>query len=145
MNNYGTFKLGTYTTYHAQIKRKRSHGLEMSSAGGRKVLEAKGKGRKTLSFNAKSLLRSLPGRRDFELVFKEGVSLASQHLVIYARLNQLSVHRLGLSVSRKLGNAVLRNRIKRLLKESMRKVFEEIPLSADFVIIARKSSQRETG
>jgi ribonuclease P protein component len=90
----------------------------------------------------KSLLRSLTGRRDFELVFKEGVSLASQHLVIYARLNQLSFHRLGLSVSRKLGNAVLRNRIKRLLKESMRKVLEEIPLSADFVIIARKSSAK---
>jgi ribonuclease P protein component len=90
----------------------------------------------------KSLLRSLPVRRDFELVFKEGMSLASQHLVIYARPNQLSVQRLGLSVSRKLGNAVLRNRIKRLLKESMRKLVEEIPLSADFVIIARKSSAK---
>jgi ribonuclease P protein component len=88
----------------------------------------------------KSLLRSLTGRRDFDLVFKEGASLASQHLVIYARLNQLGFHRLGLAVGRKLGNAVVRNRIKRLLRESMRKVLEEIPLRTDFVIIARKSS-----
>jgi ribonuclease P protein component len=90
----------------------------------------------------RSLLRSLTGKRDFELVFKEGVCLASQYLVIYARMNQLNIKRLGLSVSRKLGSAVMRNRIKRLLRESMRTVLEEIPSGCDVVIIAKKSSTK---
>jgi len=82
----------------------------------------------------------LTKRRDFELVFSDGVNLASRYLVIYARPNELSFNRLGLSVGKKLGNAVTRNRIKRLLREAMRKVIEEIPLNCDFVIVAKRSS-----
>ena len=88
----------------------------------------------------KKLLRSLTKRRDFELVFKEGDSLSSEHLVMYARLNELNYNRLGLSVGKKIGNAVTRNRIKRLLKEAMRRVLGEFPLNYDFVIIATRSS-----
>jgi len=74
------------------------------------------------------------------LVFRDGVNLASRYLVIYARTNELSFNRLGLSVGKKLGNAVTRNRIKRLLREAMRKVIEGIPLNCDFVIVAKRSS-----
>jgi len=74
------------------------------------------------------------------LVFRDGVNLASRYLVIYARPNELSFNRLGLSVGKKLGNAVTRNRIKRLLREAMRKVIEGIPLNCDFVIVAKRSS-----
>jgi len=88
----------------------------------------------------KIFLRSLTKRRDFELVFRDGVNLASRYLVIYARPNELSFNRLGLSVGKKLGNAVTRNRIKRLLREAMRKVIEGIPLNCDFVIVAKRSS-----
>ena len=85
-------------------------------------------------------LRSLTKRRDFDFVFKKGASLASKSLVIYARPNELNFSRLGLSVSRKIGKAVTRNRIKRLLREVMRKMSGDIPLHCDFVFVARKLS-----
>jgi ribonuclease P protein component len=74
------------------------------------------------------------------LVFKNGVSSASKYLVMYARPNELNFNRLGLSVGKKAGKAVTRNRIKRLLREAMRRLLQGLPLNYDFVIIARKSS-----
>jgi ribonuclease P protein component len=74
------------------------------------------------------------------LVFKNGVSSASKYLVMYARPNELNFNRLGLSVGKKAGKAVTRNRIKRLLREAMRRLLQGLPLNHDFVIIARKSS-----
>ena len=74
------------------------------------------------------------------MVFKEGVTLASKYLVMYARPNKLTFSRLGLSVGKKTGNAVIRNRIKRLLREAMRKLLRGRSFNYDFVIIARKSS-----
>lgn len=88
----------------------------------------------------KGPFRSLTKRRDFEAVFREGVSSASRRIVFYSRPNELGESRLGLSVSRKLGKAVLRNRLKRLLREAMRKGLEGLLLSYDFVIIARRGS-----
>lgn len=85
-------------------------------------------------------LRSLTKRRDFESVFKQGVSSASKNLVMYAKPNDLGWNRLGLSVSKKIGKAVTRNRIKRLLREAMRKALEEFFLNYDFVLIAKRSS-----
>lgn len=74
------------------------------------------------------------------MVFKNGVSSASKYLVMYARPNELNFNRLGLSVGKKAGKAVTRNRIKRLLREAMRRLLQGLPLNHDFVIIARKSS-----
>jgi ribonuclease P protein component len=74
------------------------------------------------------------------LVFKNGVSSASKYLVMYARPNKLNFNRLGLSVGKKAGKAVTRNRIKRLLREVMRGLSLSTPLNYDFVIIARKPS-----
>ena len=88
----------------------------------------------------KNSLRSLAKRRDFELVFKKGLSSASKYLVIYARPNELDWNRLGLSVSKKIGKAVTRNRIKRLLREAMRKVLGDFLQYYDFVIVAKKTA-----
>lgn len=88
----------------------------------------------------KNSLRSLAKRRDFELVFKKGLSSASKYLVIYARPNELNWNRLGLSVSKKIGKAVTRNRIKRLLREAMRKVLGDFLQHYDFVIVAKKTA-----
>jgi ribonuclease P protein component len=87
-------------------------------------------------------LRSIRKRRDFELVFKEGISFRSQYLVLYARPNELNINRLGLSVSKKIGKAVIRNRIRRLLKEAVKKLFRDSTVSYDVVIVARKLSAK---
>jgi len=70
--------------------------------------------------------------------------LSSHYLVIYARPNELNCNRLGLSVSKKIGNAVVRNRIKRLLRESLRNFLHEWPFFYDFVIVAKKTSVQGT-
>jgi ribonuclease P protein component len=88
----------------------------------------------------KKPLRSLRKKRDFELVFKSGVVSRSRNLVLHARPNELGFHRLGLSVSKKIGKAVTRNRIKRLLREAVRKTMEEAPSNYDFVLVAKKPS-----
>ena len=85
-------------------------------------------------------LRSLTRKRDFEAVFREGVNTAFRYVVIYARPNGLKMTRLGLSVSKKVGKAVVRNRLKRLLRVAMRKGSEGLRLGYDFIVIARKSS-----
>ncbi|MBE0426341.1 MAG: ribonuclease P protein component [Nitrospirae bacterium] len=85
-------------------------------------------------------MRSLTRKRDFESVFKAGIALASKYLVIYAKNNKFDYNRLGLSVSKKTGGAVKRNRIKRLLREAMRKLSGELPPNYDFVIVARRAS-----
>ena len=59
---------------------------------------------------------------------------------MYARPNELSFNRLGLSVGKKAGKAVTRNRIRRLLREAMRGLLAGTSLNYDFVIIARRSS-----
>lgn len=87
---------------------------------------------------------SLSKRRDYELVFKEGVNSVSKNLVAYARANELDVNRLGLSVSKKIGRAVIRNRIKRLIREAVKKISWKMPVGYDFVFIARKDSVRST-
>ena len=74
------------------------------------------------------------------MVFQQGVNSASKYIVVYARPNELGISRLGLSVSKKIGKAVIRNRLRRLLREAFRKGLEGLSLNYDFVIIARKSS-----
>jgi ribonuclease P protein component len=85
-------------------------------------------------------LRSLSERRDFEKVFRQGEKSSLRHLVIYTRPNDLSAARLGLAVSRKIGKAVVRNRIRRLFKEAMRTCAGDNIAGRDFVLVAKKSS-----
>lgn len=79
---------------------------------------------------------------DFQAILKGKLSRPSGPLVVYARPNTLDVHRLGLSVGRRVGNAVMRNRIKRRLREAFRHVQHTIPCAGaavhmDMVIVVR--------
>lgn len=76
---------------------------------------------------------------EFERVYRQGRSHANRHLVLYAfpRMDE-GTARLGVSVSRKVGGAVDRNRVKRLLRQAFADRREGIRKSYDFVIVARR-------
>jgi ribonuclease P protein component len=76
---------------------------------------------------------------DFDRVFREGRSHATRHLVLYEfpRADADGDPRLGVSVGRKVGGAVERNRVKRVLREAFWAVAPELPDGRDFVLVAR--------
>ncbi len=76
---------------------------------------------------------------EFQAVFKKGKSVANRQFVIYMLEKEEQNHfRIGLSVSKKIGNAVMRNRIKRCIRQAFHELEEQISHNKDFVIIARK-------
>ncbi|WP_026691794.1 ribonuclease P protein component [Alteribacter aurantiacus] len=80
----------------------------------------------------------LKKNEDFQLVFKGGFSVANRQFVVYQRKTETNPHlRVGLSVSKKVGNAVTRNRVKRLIREVIRELEPQMK-NRDYVIIARK-------
>ncbi len=79
----------------------------------------------------------LKRNEDFRQAYSRGKSLASKYLVIYLYPNQQSQNRIGFSVSKKLGNAVVRNRIKRLLREGIRQLLPRLESGHDIIFIAR--------
>ncbi len=83
---------------------------------------------------------SLTLKRDFKDVFDNGSRSSSHYLVIYAQPNGLSLSRLGLSVGKKVGTAVTRNRVKRRLRAVVRTLLQEMPATCDMVIVARPAA-----
>ncbi len=77
---------------------------------------------------------------DFDTVYQSDVFAADDFLVIRASRNDRGVTRLGLSVSRKVGNAVVRNRWKRLIREAFRVQRIEMPEGLDLVVRPRKGA-----
>jgi ribonuclease P protein component len=76
-------------------------------------------------------------RAEFDRVFTFGRSVADRRFVLYSRENELGWSRLGLVVGRKVGGAVQRNRIKRLLREAFRLSKSELPTGQDLVVVVR--------
>ena len=76
---------------------------------------------------------------DFQLVFKKGQSSANRQFVVYVLEKPEQEHfRIGLSVSKKLGNAVVRNQIKRYIRQAFLELKDDIDVGKDYIIIARK-------
>ena len=77
--------------------------------------------------------------KEFQEAFQKGQSFANRQFVVYALTKEGQDHfRIGLSVSKKIGNAVARNRIKRYIKQSILELNEQLQTGSDYVIIARK-------
>ena len=78
---------------------------------------------------------------DFKLVYDRRRSVSDHWLIVYARENGLPYLRLGLSVSRKYGQATRRNRLRRLYREAFRLTRHEMPVGLDLVLIPRKPEE----
>ena len=80
---------------------------------------------------------SLKKHKDFQHVYKKGSSYANKYLVMYVLENQTEGNRLGISVSKKVGNSVVRHRVTRLVRESYRLHEDMFNSGLDIVIVAR--------
>lgn len=77
--------------------------------------------------------------KDFQEAFKNGRSFANRQFVVYVlQKKEQEYFRIGLSVSKKIGNAVTRNRIKRYIRQAVFELKDRININVDYVIIARR-------
>lgn len=83
---------------------------------------------------------SLKKNRQFQFVYKNGRSRANKYLVMYIKENGLGINRIGISVSKKVGNSVVRHRVTRLVRESYRLHENIFNSGLDMVIVARVST-----
>ena len=87
---------------------------------------------------------SLKKNKDFQTVYQKGTSFANRYLVMYILENQYNRNRLGISVSKKVGNSVVRHRITRLIREIYRLNEMSFKTGLDMVIIARPAAKGKT-
>ena len=81
-------------------------------------------------------------RGDFDAVYRAGKRRSSSHFTVFFRANQLPVSRFGFSIKKALGGAVVRNRIRRRIREMVRCHRMEIPVGWDIVIHPKSSVRR---
>ena len=83
---------------------------------------------------------SLKKNREFQAVYRNGRSYANRYLVMYVSENGSDRNRLGISVSKKVGNSVVRHHVTRLVRESYRLHEEEFNSGLDIVVVARANA-----
>jgi ribonuclease P protein component len=81
-------------------------------------------------------------RGEFDAVYRTGKRRSSSHFTVFFRANQMPQSRFGFSIKKALGGAVVRNRMRRRMREMVRGHREEIPPGWDFVIHPKKAMER---
>ena len=84
---------------------------------------------------------SLKKNRDFQNVYKKGKSYANRYFVMYVLKNETEQNRLGISVSKKVGNSVIRHHLARLVREAYRLHEDMFNSGLDIVVIARATAK----
>lgn len=84
---------------------------------------------------------SLKKNSDFQKVYRQGKSYANRYLVMYVLENHTEGNRLGISVSKKVGNSVVRHHLTRLIRESYRLQEEMFQIGWDIVIVVRPAAR----
>lgn len=79
----------------------------------------------------------LKDNEDFREIYSTGKSLANKYLIMYVKKNNSNMNRLGISVSKKVGNSVVRHRITRLIRESYRLSEDSFLSGLDIIVVAR--------
>lgn len=85
------------------------------------------------------LHNSLKNSTEFKKVYKNGRSYANKYLIMYTYENKRDDNRIGISVSKRVGNSVIRHRATRLIRESVRLNEEKVKKGYDIVVIAREN------
>lgn len=82
-------------------------------------------------------VNTLKENREFSLLYRKGKSLVTPVVVIYFRKNNKSINRFGITTGKKIGNAVKRNRARRIIRAAFSEISPKIKGSYDFVLVAR--------
>ncbi len=80
---------------------------------------------------------------EFREVYRTGKSYANKYLIMYVRKNEIDNNRIGISVSKKVGNSVIRHRITRLIRESYRLSEDSFLSGLDIVVVARVGAREK--
>ena len=87
-----------------------------------------------------SKIMAIKSNRDFLNAYRRGKKIETRMFVLYYRKNRFGTNRLGITVSKKIGNAVTRNRTRRIIREAYRSIENSLNSGWDIVIVARFSA-----
>ncbi len=86
-------------------------------------------------------LKRLKKDYEFKRVYRHGRTVVSKNIVLYYCPNEMFINRLGFSISKRVGNSVQRNRVRRIYREAFYKLEEHMLMGHDFVLVARKPAK----